>query len=378
MTEKEVGELRRRLRPDRTNITSICGCYVSAGREILSRFTLSMGLLSEEDKEHYLSIFKRVLSGAADKNRLDLAFQTAQVADSDEHRLLMTLRNSKLQDEAALNTLYEKLIGSVLLEGQFVILLAHESYDVPFKSKDGALLEDGSDVFSYVLCAICPVKEGKSSLSYDAQEKQFHNATNGSAVAAPEIGFLFPCFDGRSTNIYNVLYYVRSGKNNHEEVCKTLFAIDPPAPAESQRVSFGGILTNALGEECSLALVQSVDEELRQRIAIYKESRGEEPLAVYKEDVHAVLQDHGVSEAHLASFNTRFEESFGVNAAVSPRNLVGSRKFEVKTPDVVISVNPERSDLVETRIIGGVQYLLIRADESVEVNGVSLAKPKDE
>ena len=43
---------------------------------------------------------------------------------------------------------------------------------------------------------------------------------------------------------------------------------------------------------------------------------------------------------------------------------------EVKTPDVTIKVNPQRADLVETRIIDGGKYILIRAEDGVEVNGV--------
>ena len=39
---------------------------------------------------------------------------------------------------------------------------------------------------------------------------------------------------------------------------------------------------------------------------------------------------------------------------------------------MVIKVDPSRSDLVETRIIGGVKYIMICADEDVEVNGVSI------
>ena len=58
---------------------------------------------------------------------------------------------------------------------------------------------------------------------------------------------------------------------------------------------------------------------------------------------------------------------------LSAQNLVDAKSFEVRTPDVVVHVNPERSDLVETRVIGGVKYLLIRADEGVEVNGVAIA-----
>ena len=49
-----------------------------------------------------------------------------------------------------------------------------------------------------------------------------------------------------------------------------------------------------------------------------------------------------------------------------------SKQFEVCTPDVTIRVNPERSDLLETRVIDGKKYILIRAEEGVEVNGVQI------
>ena len=46
--------------------------------------------------------------------------------------------------------------------------------------------------------------------------------------------------------------------------------------------------------------------------------------------------------------------------------------WRCRTPDVTIHVNPERSDLVQTRMIEGTRYILIRANEGVEVNGVSI------
>ena len=126
MTDKETGELRRRYKPDRTNITAVYGCYVSGSGEILSEFRQPVALMSEEDKEKHLALLKKVLSGAADKNRLDLAFRTAQVADSDEHRLLMKLRDSELQDEEARAQLFQTIIGAVHFEENYLILLAHE------------------------------------------------------------------------------------------------------------------------------------------------------------------------------------------------------------------------------------------------------------
>ena len=45
MTDKETGELRRRYKPDRTNITAVYGCYVSGSGEILSEFRQPVALM---------------------------------------------------------------------------------------------------------------------------------------------------------------------------------------------------------------------------------------------------------------------------------------------------------------------------------------------
>ena len=372
MTEKEIGELRRRLRPDRTAITAVRGCYVSESREILTTFRQSLGLCGEEDKETYLKLLKKTLSGTVDKNLIDIPFRTAQVADSDEHRLLMALRDSELGDEETLNTFYQKVISSLAIEGNYLILLAFERYDVPFKAKDGAALEDGNEVYSYILCAVCPVKPTKAQLSYRAEEKDFHIRDAGWAAGMPELGFLFPAFDGRRTNIYDVLYYTKSTADNHPELIDALFRVDAPKPADEQKASFQSVLAGALEEECSLNVVQRIHDELAQRIEVHKETHSDDALIVSRDDVRAVLEDCGVSEQHLAAFNVQFDKEFGQDTLLSPRNLIAPKKFEVKMPDVVVHVAPDRRELVATRVLGGVPYLLIRADEGVEVNGVGI------
>lgn len=372
MTEKETGELRRRFRPDRTNITAVCGCYASGSGEILSVFRQSFGLMTEDDKEKYLSLFKRVLSGTPDKNRVSLSFRTSQVADSNEHRLLMRLRDTELRDEDALNALYNTIIGSWHSEEHYLILVAHENYDVPFKSKDVASPEDSTEVFSYIVCAVCPVKQAKEQLSYDVADREFHIRSAGYAAGAPEAGFLFPAFDGRRTNLYECLYYTRTGADNHEDLVRALFDLEPPLPADQQKQTFTGLLSQTLSDECSLDVVQAVREELAQRIEAHKELESDEPLVVSRDEVGAILKDSGVSDEHLASFNVRFDESFGDDAVLSPRNLIDTKKVQLKTPDVVIQVNPERAGLIETRVMGGVKYIVICADEGVEVNGVDI------
>ena len=101
MNEKEISEIRRRFRADKSNITHVRGCYVNEKQEIVSQFDQPLSLLPQEECENMLSVLRRTLSGTLGKNLIEMSFTTAQVVDSDEHRLLMALRDSKLTDEEA-------------------------------------------------------------------------------------------------------------------------------------------------------------------------------------------------------------------------------------------------------------------------------------
>ena len=373
MNEKEIGEIRRRVRRDRSNITAIYGCYVNSQKEIISEFKLGTGTMPENEAEKYFALLKKVLSGTIGKNLIDVTFRTSQVADSPEHKLLMQLRASGLKDDDLRQKLYEKILPNVHFEDNYLILLGCDSYDVPFKGKDDAVQNDASEeTYTYILCAVCPVKQTKPVLRYTAESKDFHDGGVSQIACAPEAGFLFPAFDNRSTNIYNALFYSRSPKENYEALVKELFNDQPPQPAFQQKKSFEALLGTTLAEECSLEVVQSVHDTLRQSIDLHKESKVEEPLLISKEQVKTTLQSCGVSDTGISKFSVQFDEVFGFEAELHPKNIIDNKRFEIATPDVSIKVNPERSDLIETRIIGGVKYILICADESVEVNGVPI------
>lgn len=373
MNEKEIGEIRRRVRRDRSNITAIYGCYVNSQKEIISEFKLGTGTMPENEAEKYFALLKKVLSGTIGKNLIDVTFRTSQVADSPEHKLLMQLRASGLKDDDLRQKLYEKILPNVHFEDNYLILLGCDSYDVPFMGKDDAVQNDASEeTYTYILCAVCPVKQTKPVLRYTAESKDFHDGGVSQIACAPEAGFLFPAFDNRSTNIYNAMFYSRSPKENYEALVKELFNVQPPQPAFQQKKSFEALLGTTLAEECSLEVVQSVHDTLRQSIDLHKESKVEEPLLISKEQVKTTLQSCGVSDTGISKFSVQFDEVFGFEAELHPKNIIDNKRFEIATPDVSIKVNPERSDLIETRIIGGVKYILICADESVEVNGVPI------
>lgn len=373
MNTKEIGEIRRRQRRDRSNMTTIFGCYVNEQNEIISEFSQSLGMMPENEAEKYFALLRRTLGGTLGKNLIDITFKTSQVADAPEHKLLMGLRNSRLKDDALRMTFYKKTMESLSLEGNYLILLGCDSYDVPFKSRDGEVCADNSDeTYSYLLCAICPVKQTKANLHYVPEEKQFHDGNMANVVSAPELGFLFPAFDNRATNIYNALYYNKSVKENHQNFVDYIFCAPVPKPAFEQKQSFEALLSRSLDDECSLDVVQTVHDSLCQQIELHKESKIPEALMINKEQVKTVLEDCGVNEQHLAKFSIDYDEAFGFEAQLHPKNIIDNRKIEISTPDVIIKVAPDRSDLIETRVIGGIKYILINAEEDVTVNGVSI------
>lgn len=379
MNDKEISEIRRHLRRDRSNITALYGCYVNDNKEIISEFRQSTAIMPENESDKYFALLRRTLSGSLGKNLIDITFKTSQVAGAPEHKLLMDLRQTKLGDDELRMSFYQKIIDSVVIEGSYLILVGCDSYDVPFKAKDDSTQHDQSDeTYTYLICTLCPVKQTKANLHYVPEEKLFHDGAMHQMVAAPALGFLFPAFDNRATNIYNALYYTHDIKVSQDALIETLFNTPVPQPAAEQKKSFEALLTTSLGDECSLDVVQTVHDQLCQRIELHKESKVPDPLMISKEDVKEVLTACGVSEEHVAKFSVDYDEVFGFEADLHPKNIIDNKHFELKTPDVVIKVDPARSDLIETRIIGGMKYIMICADEDVEVNGVSIHIAEEE
>lgn len=379
MNQKELNEIRRRLAFDKNNIRKIYGCFVGSTGTIISRLEEPLAPMPQPEAEKYLALFKKTLSGSLGRNLIELSFSTKQVMEGDEHRLLTDLRKSDLSEEEKREALYEKIIKTVRFEdSNYVILLAEETYDVPYKGTDGIMQEDSSEsMFKYFICSVCPVSESKTELGYVTGDNSFHNCVFPQTVSAPELGFMFPLFDDRAANIYGAMMYTRDAGNAHQEFVDEVFSIEPPMPAKEQEEAFKSVLAEALEEDCSFDLLQSVHEQIRERIEEHKESRDPEPLSFSRREVGEMLKNGGASESRVESFNERCREHFGEDSALNPKNIVNSKKFELETPNVKISVSPEASYMVETKIINGRKYILIPADEGVLINGVNIKITED-
>ena len=372
MKEKEIAEIRRRYRSDKSNISRICGCYVDSKKEIISEFDQSLGLMSEEDANGMLGLLKKALSGHIGTNLLEIEFSTAQVNDGEEYALLSKLKASELKDAELRGELYKKIIDNLEFNGSYLILLAHDNYDVFDITADGMRAEDSTTVYSYIICAICPVKEGKASLSYYFPEKCFRTICADTVLSRPEIGFVFPVLEDRQTNIYKAAYYTKNLENNYSELVNALFAKEAPMPPKEQKQTFGEVLQETVGEDCSLRLVSSLHAQINEKIEECKNEGDDELPFINKDDAAQMLRYCGIPEDKVEAFEKGFDESFGENAEIPPSNLSGTKQLQIETPEVTVQVNAGCSELVQSRIIDGVKYILIRADNDVTVNGINI------
>lgn len=372
MNQKEVNEIRRRLALDKNCISKVYGCFVNQTKEIIAYIDEPVAAMPQSEGERYMALFKKALSGSIGKNLIDIEFSTQQVMESEEHQLLMELRKD-IKNEELREKLYKKMIPAINLDCNYIILLGADSYDVPFKGTDELSIEDASEtVFNYFVCSVCPVNESKTELGYVIDESAFHNCTFPQTVAAPEMGFLFPCFDDRATNIYNALFYTKDTDMMQEEFISSVFKTEIPMSAGEQKATFQEVLTETLEEDCSFDIIQAVHEQICERIVEHKESKDPAPLDLSGREVGDILENSGVAKEKVEIFKEKVKKQFGEDKPLKPANIIDTKKFEVLTPQVKISVAPEYSYLVETKTINGRKYIMIPADDGVEVNGVSV------
>ncbi len=376
MNQRELSEIRRRWKSDRSSVANIYGCYVNSNKEIISSFDSSLGLLTHDESEMYLSILKKTLSGTLGKNLIDIEFETKQVTDGEEHALLMKLKKELLHDEESRNELCNKIISSLSFEEDcnYLILLAADAYDVPhMRGHDSDTRTDSGEVFKYFLCCICPVKSASLELGYIPDSGDFHSCSTGQIVASPLLGFMFPAFDDRSTNIYNALYYTKKPSELHQELIDALFKMStPPMSAPAQKETFGNVISTSLSNECSFDVVQSVNEQIRNKILVHKEAKIPENLEISSKEIAEILRDNGLEDEKIADFEEECEKSFGEGVALNPNNIIDAKKMRIETPEIKISLSPENAYLIEQRIIDGKKYLLIPAESGVEINGISV------
>lgn len=372
MTRKELNEIKSQYTLEDCGILRLCGCYVDGERNKITQFNENFLNLPEEEKHKYFDIFKKTLSGTPGKNLVDMKFNVDAYADEGARTFLMNLRDSGLKDDRLLNEFYDRIINNYSYVGNYLILLINQVYDIPAVTTDNIEMDDASDeVYSYILCSICHVNLSKPGLGYDEEDNNFHDKKQNHMVDVPDVGFLFPAFNKRSADEDMTLFYTKDVSEFEDGLIDCLLDCAVPLPAKQQKETFTSLVNEALGEEADLEIVKNIHENLEQ---IIEEKKQESPAPVMldKTEMKDLLEKSGVKEEKLENFEEHFEMAAGEHGKLVASNVSSGKKFEVKTPDVVIKINSDKTDIVSTQVIDGRQCRVIQIDERLEVNGISV------
>jgi len=369
MNKREILEIRKQYKPEECSITRICGCYVNGNKEIVAQSKDAFLSLPDEAIFKYLTLFKQTLSGTVGKHLINMEFPLEQEMRGGTQDFLLKLRNSKLQDDCLTEEFFQKVIDNYNYGENYYIILIHVAYDIPGKSTDGSEMFDASDeVFEYLLCSICPVQLSKEGLCYNPETNQVENRIRDWLIEPPMKGFLFPTFRDRSTDIHSVLYSSKQPEDLQPEFIENVLGCAFPMSAKNQKNTFHSVVLNTLGDECEYDVIRNIHDGLNE---IMEEAKSApEPPVLTKPEMKRLLSNSGITDERIETFDQNFDHLAGENTEFLISNIAETRKFSIQTPDVVIKVNPERADLVETKIIDGRQCLVIEINDQVEVNGV--------
>ena len=322
---------------------------------------LNETFLNLEDEEFfkYLEIAKKTLSGTIGNNLLELHFADEEEEPGGKQQYLLGLRESGLKNPELLEHLYEKIIENYDYVGNYLILVFHDAYDVITKTNDDLKLDESEEVFTYLLCAICPVNLSKPGLGYRADLNRIGIRIQDWVVAAPDVGFLFPSFIDRSADVHSLTYYVRDAKDSHRDFIETALGCGAKRTATEEHNAFSSIVKTAIAPiiENSDEMLINIQEKLND-IAEEHEAAMEDLVLVEPEEftltteiIKEVFAESKLPDAAVMQIQDNFTEEFHDRPPVV-RNLVNEKaieknnkeKKEIKLLEEVASLKQELKD----------------------------------
>lgn len=403
MTKKEINEIKGLYDTiEECGISRLCGCYVNGDKEKVKVFNESFLDLDEKEQHKYLEIFRKNMSGTLGKNLIDLSFVNQESDDEGFGKgLLNSLKKSELKDDVLLDRFYDSIINTYNHVGNYLILLIYQAYDVPGITDDEIEMEDASDeVYSYVLCSICPMKLTKPGLGYDDKLEMIHSLKQSFGVELPDTGFIFPAFNDRSSDDTQLLYYTRRADDLQDKLLDEMLAVSAPLPAKHQKDGFNTFVAEVLGEDSSIETMIAMQENFTELIKEKKEFSDNPTVVLDKDTVREVFVKSGVEESKLEVFDKKFDQQFDmeqyakrnrvlvdeeeasepvvvpklkVEQTILAENVLPSRNIEVKGKDLLLRINTKHMDMIDTKIEDGKKYLVIELPEDAKINGVTVS-----
>lgn len=376
MDKKSVNEIKSKcFNKNDCRIDRMRACYVNEEKEKISTFHDMFLQLEEQERAKYCELFKRSMSGKFGRNLFNVEFPVPEEMEGGHQEFLYRLQKSELKDDALVEQLFDKIIGSYSYPGKYLIILTHGVYDIPMKLKDQTILDDASEyVYSFILCSICPVELLREGLCYDVNAQTFMSRTDDWAVKNPETAFLFPAYNFRNMDIHSSLYFTRHPEERHEEIAIDVLGTELSRTEKDQQHVFREIIETTLSGDCTFETVRNISEEINEMIRENSNDKEtDDHVELGKGDMRRLLASNGATEEQLTQFERIYDEAVGDDSSpLVAENIQDQKHLVVKSLTMKLDVKSENADLVETRVIDGREYLLIPIADDIEVNGIKI------
>lgn len=194
---EDMLELTRRMTPQRNCFGRIAGDYRDEYGEDDGSFNTFFLSLKPGDRDTQLSIAKSIPYSKTNKELKAYDFNGDNKRQLEMRRLITAINECELKNDALLSTFYDVLADGYINTEEYAIYLYHGTYDIPVKAKDKEWLEGSEEVYTFTICALCPVDSdfnpGKAST-----------------------GFLYPAFMNRSSDPERILIFKDENTGNDD------------------------------------------------------------------------------------------------------------------------------------------------------------------
>ena len=380
MRIKDILELKKRFKKDHCTFTKMCGCYVNGEKNILLKFRETFLNLEEDDYFKYLEIAKKVLSGTIENNILELNFELNEEHVNEKQLEFMKLKNSQLKDDLLLDDFYNSIINNYDYEGNFLILIFHDAYDIITKTKDNAKLDESEEVYEYILCAICPVELSKAGLRYFEEENSIKSRTRDWVVEAPSNGFVFPAFINRTTDVNSIMYYTKNAKDTHPELMENVLGCPSKQTNTEKKETFNDILRDALGpdekksDHFFMEIQESLNNKIEEHNIIHEDS--ETPIFLTDEVIQDILNESGVPDEITTKIEKSYAESFGDTPPVADI-LIDNKALAAKAQKKKEEMLEKQVRILENKLERVTQDNSLNTEAAVEVDSNNLIEENE-
>ena len=380
MRKKDILELKKRFKKDHCTFTKMCGCYVNGEKNILLKFRETFLNLEEDDYFKYLEIAKKVLSGNIENNILELNFELNEEHVNEKQLEFMKLKNSQLKDDLLLDDFYNSIINNYDYEGNFLILIFHDAYDIITKTKDNAKLDESEEVYEYILCAICPVELSKAGLRYFEEENSIKSRTRDWVVEAPSNGFVFPAFINRTTDVNSIMYYTKNAKDTHPELMENVLGCPSKQTNTEKKETFNDILRDALGpdekksDHFFMEIQESLNNKIEEHNIIHEDS--ETPIFLTDEVIQDILNESGVPDEITTKIEKSYAESFGDTPPVADI-LIDNKALAAKAQKKKEEMLEKQVRILENKLERVTQDNSLNTEAAVEVDSNNLIEENE-